>query len=1397
MNTLRTTSLILAMLGAAALSAREVPGLPELHASGSANESGRAAPCSPATASNELDLNNVRARIETGGNMWEDRTGSSGPAYEVPKTPDKTGPNALFAGALWMGGLSPDNTLKLAAVRFRQIGNDYWPGPLTAYDTLTGEGDASVDGTVCTAFDKTWKTMRNDAQMQDAYFRCLADPLCDASIDFQGYSVPGYFFDWPAHGDVSKGQDYHLAPFYDSPYSEQDVYDPENGDYPGYDLAGVIDCKAKRREDAIPLFGDQNIWWVFNDKGNTHTESGGQPIGMEIRAQAFAFSTNDEVNNMTFYNYVLINQGTQTLTQTYFGQWVDVDLGGANDDYVGCDVERGLGYGYNGDPVDADANGHPGYGGPNPPPPAVGVDFFEGPYQDYDGLDNPLTTNCQNARDSLGIPYAGIGIGYGDSVPDNERYGMRAFVYHNNAGGAQGDPNNAGQYYNYLKAIWGDNTLMTFGGSGYSSSGGGTRSYYMFPGTSDPLGWGTDCTPQPLWDEVSAGNAPEDRRFIQSAGPFTLEPGAYNNITVGVVWARASSGDVQASVNLMRKADDKAQSLFDNCFRILNGPDAPELTIQELDRELILYVTNPLGSNNYNEEYVEIDATIPPTSEVTTYEIDSLFDDNGNYVGVFQVPTGTSTQNNDRIYRFQGYQIFQVKDATVSPDELGNTDKARLVAQVDIEDGITQLINWEQDAEVNLPIPKEKVFGGDSGVVHSFRILKDEFSTTDPTLKNFQTYHYMALAYGYNQYQPYDPATLTGQPYPYLAGRKSPTGSIRSYAGIPHKPSVENGGTVLNAQYGDGFVITRLEGQGNGGNEVAVATSSLNEIVNSTIGRVDEIKYQKGLAPVDVKVVDPLKVPLGNFELWVKDTTTVPLPNHPEQYPRLEDASWMLVRLSDSPTDADTVRSTRAIQLPNEQLIPQWGISVSITQTGFSLGEKYTDPVGSLKEPSGTDWYAGIPDQEGELVQNWIRSGNAITDITLNYPDYNNVDPEQRYERVLGGTWAPWALVGRNAFQPGSEESSIRNQQLSSSISDIPSLQVVITPDKSKWSRCIVVEQSDSAAYTSPANVKKLYMRPQASVDKNGLTATDPGANVDEANLVNATGMSWFPGYAVDMETGERLNVFFGENSFTGGGIGRDMLWNPSDQLYSQNGSTMFGGSHWIYVCRNVRRVTSTAFLANNRMPQYDQCAFAREKMVGNITSSVAEVYRGVAWVGSALLTEGMHMNTPQEGLVPSELRLRMGVNKPYNVYGQPFTAYVPEVVPVRNGGLPLYTFSTGESTALTNVTDVGKEGLDLIGVVPNPYYAYSGYETTRLDNRVKFINLPKTCTISIYTVSGTLVRKYRKDNELTYLDWDLKNNYNVPIAGGTYLCHIEAPGLGERVIKWFGVIRPVDLQNF
>jgi len=76
---------------------------------------------------------------------------------------------------------------------------------------------------------------------------------------------------------------------------------------------------------------------------------------------------------MTFYNYELINRGTQTLYNTYFSQYLDADVGNYADDYTGCDVSRGLGYMYNGDLIDESDGGKLGYG---ENPPAIGCDFF-------------------------------------------------------------------------------------------------------------------------------------------------------------------------------------------------------------------------------------------------------------------------------------------------------------------------------------------------------------------------------------------------------------------------------------------------------------------------------------------------------------------------------------------------------------------------------------------------------------------------------------------------------------------------------------------------------------------------------------------------------------------------------------------------------------------------------------------------------------------------------------------------------------------------------------------------------------------------------------------------------------------------------------------------------------
>ena len=1350
-------------------------------------DNSRAAACSPASGTRDLQWNNVKALIETGGSMWQDRSNSNS-AYVVPKDGDVS---VLYAGALWMGGLSPDQQLKLAAVRFRTDGNDYWPGP------LTNDGSAEVDEATCAQYDDFFVSWRTDAQLHRQYWDCVNDPECDlAEQELTDYIMPSYFNDYPAQGNTALNQDFYLAPFKD--YDGDGFYNPSNGDYPWYDFLQEIDCTNRQREDLIPLFGDQTYYWIFNDKGNVHSESQGEPIGMEIRAQAFAFATNDEINNMTFYNYVLLNQGTQTLTNTYFGQWVDADVGTATDDYVGCDVQRGLGYAYNGDAFDESSNSSNGYG---EYPPAVGVDFFEGPYQDADGIDNPLTTNFSNAIDSLGIPYKGIGIGYGDGFADNERFGMRKFLYYNNSLGINGEPGTALDYYNYMQGYWKNGQRMGYYGDGLNPLQGTDLSIatdYMFPGDTDPNNWGTQGVPVDEWTELTSGNAPNDRRFIQSAGPFTLQPGDYNNITVGVVYARATAGDPFEAVELVRVADDKAQALFDNCFEIVSGPDAPDITIQEVENELILYLTNenPVSNNHretaYDENLAGFDPIIPEFHPITDAPLSEV----------------------ERSYLFQGYQVYQVADATVSVTELDNPDKARLIFQSDIRDGITQAINYttDPDFEEVIPIPELMVDGADEGILHSYHVVNDAFATGDSKLVNHKTYYFMALAYATNNYMPYSPALLQGQDVQYLASRKSATGEIRTYAGIPHTVAPENGGTEIYTSYGDGVEITKLEGRGCGLADLEITEETRQEIL--TNGFAEEVTFVAGNGPVNVKVIDPTRLPEADFELRLAPDNT-----------ELDQDSvyWELTNL----TSGEVYTSARSFHTQNEDLLLDVGLSVSwnqhveIDEDGNELdhfstivrAEKtYADPT--------MPWLEGIPDSEGFTELNWIRAGTSASEDLAEEIIFDDSeagsfwDPEEDFEGILGGTWSPYCLVsytddvtladGSNITMVGvAPTSGAVNGDLSappneyrSNIQGLNNADIVFTADKSLWTRCAVIEMQGIPDLTDTGTGEKMKLRDQKSVDKNGRNEDHPNCNVSEATAGGSQdrGMGWFPGYAIDVETGERLNMAFGEDSFLSADNGNDMIWNPSDRTSSFIGQqTYAGGQHWIYVFKNMKHEAGSS----NRMPAYDNGDYLFNNLYDDFTSSNRlRVFRACTWVGSALSNPAYPMLSVEDGLIPTTCTIKLRVAKPYDKHS--VTQFdTDDITDAQNYWNPFYTFSTRNIAAQDGQTTVLSSVLDDINIVPNPYYAFSQYETTKLDNRVKITNLPRECTVTIYNVTGTLVRQYQKADPLTSLDWDLKNHRNVPIASGVYIIHIDVPGVGQKVLKWFGVMRPTDLDNF
>ncbi len=1313
---------------------------------------GAAAGCIPAKAATELGLNNVRARINTGGDMWWDLQGIA--QYEIPKGSTKT---SMFSASLWLGGVDVNGQLKGAFQRYRGNGNDFWPGP------LTDDGKAAVDQTTCSEYDKHYVVYREQV---DEFIEKFGK-----TSQYPEYVVPRIIQDWPAHGDVSKNQNQFLAPFVD--VDGNSVYDWQQGDYPYYDVDNAL-CKPRKDANGDYYYvktaegngilsdqvlkGDQTLWWVFNDNGNIHTESGGNSIGVEVRAQAFAFSTNDEINNMTFYTYEIINRSSFRLTETYFSQWVDTDLGYAQDDFVGCDVKRGLGYCYNGKAKDGLGKAdHYGL-----QPPAIGVDFFQGPYMDADGKDNPkykidtisgVPVSTQICDESIN------GVNFGDSIIDNERFGMRRFLYHNNTdvNSDKTDPRYAAEYYLYLRGFWKNGIRMSYGGDAYNT--GGPDCDFMFPDETDPCDWGTGGIPpaNKKWTEELAGNQPGDRRFMQSAGPFTLESGAVNYITVGIPWARASSGGPFASVDLLRKIDDKAQALFDNCFKVLDGPDAPELIVQELNKTVILYLKNIEASNNAKEDYEEEDVTIPALNDTTV-----------------------SKDRFDSLYHFQGYQIFQLHDAFVAVSDIRDPDKARLVAQCDLKDDVANLVNYVYDEKLGGSVPNLMVEADNKGIRHSFMLTEDEFATGDRRLVNNKKYYFVAIAYAYNEFLPYsqnpdDLNGLYGQKAPYLAGRKSAVGPIKVHTVIPHIPNPEADGTIIHSQYGDGPKITRIDGRGNGGNALEFTKETVETILKEN--KINNPEYTNGHGPINVIVIDPLRVEAADYTLIFDNDNNGAVD--------IDTSHWVLMKNGDTLGTSDLT-----IAIANEQLFLDEGISVTIGQISAPGGAdlelngmissriRYAD--------SSNMWLFGVPDADGGRSMNWIRSGTLEDQATPENNDYDPapsgspaqwLDAEEHYEKLIGGTWAPYRLASK--YEDGPAGTSTFT---SYKLAIIESVDIILTSDKSKWSRCVVIETGDEPT-SSQGNKAKFQTRAQYSIDKDGVFATAGSGistNENDPNYISEVGMGWFPGYAISLETGERLNIMYGESSWLVKENGADMQFNPTSNFYTNLGDVLFGGKHFLYVLRHSEDAAGC--------PAYDEGRWIWNTLGTNANAiKLMKVHREIMWCSIPMAVNG------QEWL-NNDVTISFRVTQSYKkgIFASGVKADEKE-----NSMYPMYSFNTGDLAVEIGVNTAAQNALDLIRVVPNPYYAFSSYEENQLDNRVKITNLPERCTVSIYSTNGTLVRRFKKDETNTFLDWDLKNHANIPIASGTYYIYVDAPGIGEKVLKWFGVLRPVDLNAF
>jgi hypothetical protein len=356
-----------------------------------------------------------------------------------------------------------------------------------------------------------------------------------------------------------------------------------------------------------------------------------------------------------------------------------------------------------------------------------------------------------------------------------------------------------------------------------------------------------------------------------------------------------------------------------------------------------------------------------------------------------------------------------------------------------------------------------------------------------------------------------------------------------------------------------------------------------------------------------------------------------------------------------------------------------------------------------------------------------------------------------------------------NLPSPGSARSN-------ASLSFLPSVDIVLTSDRSKWTRCPVIEMGRDAAL-NVGNCEPGLLRKSPSVDQYG--------NPDNSGT---TGMGWFPGYAIDLETGNRLYLAFGENSFLGAENGADMRWNPTSRMVNGVGNPVMGGVHPLWVFSSDQS-TINDFTAGFDFPEYipaeadvTSSNFLYQQFQAiEQNSSVAkrQTYGSISWVAYPMLRSG---NT----LLSTDVKIRLRVNKEYKNY---------QVTGINNGR-PMYAWNMSSVRTVTGSTAALTDALKLINVVPNPYLAFSEYENNKLDSRVKITNLPERCTITIYNAQGKLIKTIKKDSPITYQDWPLTNHANIPVSSGVYLIHVLVPDVGERVIKAFIAMRTVDLQN-
>lgn len=343
-----------------------------------------------------LEVNNLKVGLHSDGILFRNYSGKS-----VFKIKDANDLSVAYSGSIWIG-TKTDSGVYVADETFRANPANFDFGPVT---------DDYSDSLYAQRFDKVWKISKAEIDQHRQDFSQT------------GYSIPKNIWQWPAHGDVSKGQSWILAPFVD--LNNNGVYEPQDGEYP-------------------EIRGDEALFAMFHDS-TIDTLSPYPTLGIEIHQMMYAYTgaPNSALFNTVFVNYKIYNHSNQNLDSLKIGIWADFDIGNGADDLMGCDSISGLCYAYNASNNDSGPNGF----GNNPP--AVGSLNLNGSTSGFLSYSNSGSTGVFQTKDPWNDEEAwqNLNIRWKDSTSVLVENPSGLFDGNNGDGH---EATNAGQTTNYL-----------------------------------------------------------------------------------------------------------------------------------------------------------------------------------------------------------------------------------------------------------------------------------------------------------------------------------------------------------------------------------------------------------------------------------------------------------------------------------------------------------------------------------------------------------------------------------------------------------------------------------------------------------------------------------------------------------------------------------------------------------------------------------------------------------------------------------------------------------------------------------------------------------------------------------------------------------------------------------